>query len=132
VAYDTQRAAELQVLLEGAALPATRRELVDYALRQDEGWRFRSDLEALPQREYRSLDEVGEELVRIQPVRADRSRPLPRDESGEPPGGDDYTNPAPEPGGVRDDAPPDNPPEKALEQQTQTQQKQKQRQEQGG
>jgi Protein of unknown function (DUF2795) len=126
--YDTQRAAELQVLLEGVALPAARRELVDYASRQDEGYRFRADLEALPDREYRSLDEVGEELVHLQPDRASAPQPLPRDESGEPPGGDDYVNAAPEPGAVRHDWPEDNPPQKVLEQQTQSQQTQQQRQ----
>ena len=130
--YDTQRAAELQVLLEGIPLPAKREELVDYASRQDEGYRFRSDLEALPDREYRSLDEVGEELVQVQPAADAKLPPLPRDESGEPPGGDDYTNADPQPGAVPHDAPPDNPPQKAIEQQTQTQQKQKQRQQEGG
>jgi hypothetical protein len=131
VSDDTQRAAELQVLLEGVALPATRQELVDYALRQDDGAAFRPDLERLPDREYRAIDEVGEELVRVQPA-ASSSPPLPREESGQPPGGDAYTDPNAEPGAVRHDAPPDNPPQKAIDQQTQTQETQKQRQEQGG
>jgi hypothetical protein len=128
--YDTQRAAELQVLLEGIALPATRQELVGYALRQDDGYRFRADLESLPDREYRSLDEVGEELVHLQPVQQSQVA-LPQKESGQPPGGDDYTKPEPTPGAVRQDWPEDNPPQKVLEQQTQAQQTQQQRQ-QGG
>jgi hypothetical protein len=131
VRYDTQRSAELQVLLEGVALPASRKELVEYALRQEDGARFRGDLEALPEREYRSIDEVGEELVPVQASMDQRPRPLPRDESGEPPGGEDYTDPDSEPGAVPADAPPENPPQKTIEQQTQVQQTQKQRQESG-
>ena len=56
----------------------------------------------------------------------------PREESGLPPGGDDYVNPDPRPGTVRDDAPTDNPPEKALEKQTETQKRQQERQQQPG
>lgn len=56
----------------------------------------------------------------------------PHEESGLPPGGDDYVNPDPQPGAVRDDAPADNPPQKALEQQTETQKRQQERQQQPG
>jgi hypothetical protein len=129
---DTQRVAELQVLLEGVPLPATRRELVDYALGQDRGQRFRGDLDALPDREYRTLDEVGEELVPVQPAPGGAPMPLPRDESGQPPGGDAYTDPAPEPGGIRPDWPENNPPQKMLEQQSHIQKTQQQRQQAGG
>ena len=125
---DTQRAAELQVLLEGVSLPATRQDLVDYASRQDDGQGFRSDLESLPDRKYRALDEVGEALVQVQPSPRSGPRPLPRDESGLPPGGDAYTDPAPEPGGIRPDWPEDNPPQKVLEQQAEIQKTQQQRQ----
>jgi Protein of unknown function (DUF2795) len=129
---DTQRVAELQVLLEGVSLPATRQELVDYALDQDDGYRFRGDLESLPDRQYRRLDEVGEELVGVQPTSPQASPHLPRDESGLPPGGDAYTDPAAEPGAVRPDWPEDNPPQQVLEQQTAIQKTQQQRQQEGG
>jgi hypothetical protein len=100
-----QRAAELQALLEGVALPATREELIDYAMRQANGDWFRAELEGLPEREFGSLDEVGEELVSVQPS-PDRQQPRePRPESGMPPGGDAYTNPEAEPGAVREQGP---------------------------
>jgi hypothetical protein len=120
---DTRLAAELQVLLEGVPLPARKRELVEYARSQD-GDAARH-LESLPDREYRSLDEVGEALAPVQPSRSQPQAAVPREESDAPPGGEDYVQPHPEPGAVRHDAPPDNPPQKALEQQTKTQKKQK-------
>jgi hypothetical protein len=123
---DTQRAAELQVLLEGVPRPASRGELIDYASRQDDGVRFRGELDSLPDREYRTLDEVGEELVHVQPSPPPEQPPLPRDASGDPPGGDAYVDPAAEPGAVRSDWPADNPPQKVLERQTEVQKKQQQ------
>ena len=129
---DTQRSAELQVLLEGVPLPAKRHELLDYASRQDDAERFRGDLESLPDREYRTIDEVGEELTRVQPSPPQAHLQLPHDESGQPPGGDAYTDPGAEPGAVREDWPEDNPPQKVLEQQTQIQKTQQQRQQEGG
>ncbi len=128
---ETRRAAELQVLLEGIPLPADREELIAYANRQSGGGEFMPELRSLPEREFRSLDEVGEELLQVQPARADGRLRLPKDESGRPPGGDDYTNPDPQPGAVRPDWPEDNPPQKTLEQQTEQQQTQKRRQEGG-
>jgi hypothetical protein len=129
---DTQHAAELQVLLEGVPLPAKRHELVEYATHQDEGERFRGDLESLPDREYRTIDEVGEELIKVQPSPPDGTSPLPRDESGKPPGGDAYTDPDPDTGAIRPDWPEDNPPQKILEKQTEIQKTQQQRQQEGG
>jgi hypothetical protein len=82
-----QRAAEIQVVLEGIALPATRDELVRYAAQQDAA--AAAVLECLPDRTYERLDEVGEELAPTEPVRAP-SISAPRAESGEPPGGEDY------------------------------------------
>ena len=120
------RAAELQVVLEGVPLPASKQELVAYAERQDGG--AAQHLRSLPEREYRSLDEVGEALAPVQPQRDQPDVKVPHEESDLPPGGDAYTDPNPAPGAVRHDAPPWNPPEKALEQQTKTQQEQKQRQ----
>jgi hypothetical protein len=125
-----QRAAELQVVLEGVALPAKKRELIAYARSQDES--VVADLQRLPDREYSSLDEVGEALS---PVQAERPKPdpeKPHQESGLPPGGDSYTDPHPEPGAVRPSGPPSNPPQKTLEQQTKTQKRQQEKQKQLG
>src|SRR5919204_6882474 len=107
--------ATLQVLLEGVPLPASKDELIRYAREQD-GGRAVSLLERLPDREYRRLDEVGEALAPVQPS-PDEKTELPREESGLPPGGDDYVAAHPNPGKVRHDAPPGNPPKKAIEEQ---------------
>lgn len=126
----TQIAALIQVVLEGVDLPATKGELVAYARREDpDAARL---LEALPEREYRSLDEVGEALAPVQPQWPKPDVQTPRDESGQPPGGDSYLDPHPEPGAVRPSAPASNPPTKALEQQTKTQKQQQERQKQLG
>jgi hypothetical protein len=126
----TQVAAEIQVLLEGIALPAHKRDLIAYARKQDDS--LAGDLEALPDGEYRSLDEVGEALVGVQPPPMPDEGKTPHEESDLPPGGDDYLNPHPEPGAVRHDAPPENPPQKTLEEQTKTQKQQQERQKQLG
>jgi hypothetical protein len=126
VRVDTQRAAELQVLLEGVSLPAQKQELLAYARSQDES--AAEQLAWLPDREYRSLDEVGEALAPVQPRRPQLDAAVPREESDAPPGGEDYVEPHPEPGAVRHDAPPDNPPQKALEKQTAAQKEQLERQ----
>ena len=122
------RAAELQVVLEGVALPATKDELVEYARAHDEDAARR--LEGLPDREYRSLDDVGEALAPVQPERREPDVKPAHEESGSPPGGDAYVDPNPKPGAVRPSAPPWNPPERSLEEQTKTQQEQLRRQEQ--
>ena len=120
-----QRVAELQGLLEGIALPATKDELIAYAHEQDAS--AARDLMSLPEREYRSIDDVGEALAPVQP-QSSRSSPTPHEESGEPPGGDAYTDPNPDTGAVDDDAPPYNPPEKAIEEQSKTLKEQQERQ----
>jgi hypothetical protein len=120
---DSQRAAELQVVLEGVALPARKRELVDYARRYDPA--AADQLATLPDREYARLDEVGEELAPTEPERPSPEK-LPRPESGKPPGGRDYLVPSPEPGAVRLSAPAGNPPKSAVRQQTKVQKRQKQ------
>jgi hypothetical protein len=107
-----QRVAEIQVVLEGVKLPATRDDLVRYAESQDP--QVARELERISNREYERLDDVAEELAPTQPARAQGSKP-PRPESGQVPGGDDYVNPSPESGGVRPDAPHDNPPQKAID-----------------
>ena len=77
-------------MLEGAPLPAGKQQLVEYAQQQGADQRIVGALRALPDREYRYLDEVGEELAPVQPKREEGSKP-PRAASGQPPGGDDYT-----------------------------------------
>jgi hypothetical protein len=125
----TQEAAEIQILLEGVDLPAKKRELLAYAREQDADAATR--LESLPEREYRSLDEVGEALAAVQPAKTEE-QPFPHEESDLPPGGAEYLNPHPQSGAVRSDAPPDNPPQKAIDQQTKTQKQQQERQKQLG
>jgi hypothetical protein len=94
--------AELQVLLEGVPLPAGKQELLDYARDQDASPAQLALLEGLPERGYSSLDEVGETLQPVQPVKAPQQAAQPRAESGRPPGGDAYTDGSEEPGWVRD------------------------------
>jgi uncharacterized protein DUF2795 len=61
--------AELEVVLEGVPLPAGRAELVRYALAQGAPAEAVEALGSLPDREFGSLDEVGEELEPVQPRR---------------------------------------------------------------
>lgn len=96
--------AQVESLLEGVRLPAKKRELLEYARQQDPD--LAQLLEDLPEREYRALDEVGEALAPAQPPPVPRHVEVPREESGLPPGGDDYVNPDPTPGAVRPDGPP--------------------------
>lgn len=118
-------AARIQAVLEGVPLPAQKQELVEYARQQPGG--DASLLQRIPDREYKSLDEVGEALAPVQP-QSSHDAELPREESGEPPGGDAYVRADPDTGSVRPSAPHSNPPKKALEQQTKTQKEQQQRQ----
>jgi hypothetical protein len=98
----SSRLAEIQVLLEGVALPAAKEDLVRYAREETADGALVALLEALPEREYRSLDQVGEALHPVQPSRPG-SQPLePKPESGEPPGREAYTDASAEPGAVRD------------------------------
>ena len=122
--------AQVQVLLEGVPLPAKKKELVDYARTQDA--RVAETLQSLPDREYRSLDEVGEQLVSVQPSWPQPDAEVPREESGQPPGGDAYLDPNAQPGAVRPSAPSSNPPKKALQKQTKTQKQQAKRQDEVG
>jgi hypothetical protein len=121
-----REAAEIQVVLEGVDLPAGKKELVAYARSQDE--RAAGVLQALPEREYRSLDEVGEALSPVQPSPRQPAAQLPREESDQPPGGDAYLDPDAEPGAVRPSGPASNPPQKVLEEQTKAQKQQQERQ----
>jgi hypothetical protein len=127
---DVQRAAQVQAVLQGAPLPATKSKLIAYARREDDS--VARDLTQIPDREYGSLDEVGEALVPVQPNRQRPDAEVPTEESDAPPGGDAYLDANAEPGAVRPDAPPENPPEKILQIQTETQKRQQERQQQLG
>jgi Mg-chelatase subunit ChlI len=83
-------AAEAQVVLEGVPLPAEKERLVEYAQKQDASARVLAAVRSLSGRVYRTIDEVGEELAPVQPVRARTQPHEPREETGAPPGGDHY------------------------------------------
>ena len=101
----TRDVAELQVLLEGVPLPASRQELLAHAVRE-RGGDLTALLERLPDRQYESLDDVGEELLPVQPEWSRRDPHEPREESGGPPGGGEaYTDASAEPGRVRERSP---------------------------
>jgi hypothetical protein len=100
---DTTLAARATAALEGAPLPARTRDLVEYAARVDAEPDVIEALRALPDRSVRSLDEVQEALAAVQPPPPAPRGERPRPESGWPPGGDAYVDPAPEPGAVLDD-----------------------------
>jgi hypothetical protein len=95
--------ARIEALLEGHPLPAARNDLIRYAEKEDSS--AAELLRRIPDRQYRSLDEVGEALAPAQPPREQQDAGIPRPESGLPPGGDDYVNPSPMPGQVRPDGP---------------------------
>ncbi len=98
----SSRVAQLQVLLEGVALPAAKQELQQHARREGAGPGELALLEALPDREYSSIDDVAETLQPMQPVSPTVQPQQPEPESGDPPGGDAYTDPLPETGRVRE------------------------------
>ncbi len=83
---NARAAAELKTTLQGVTLPAEKPALLEYAVRRHAEPVFLSALRSLPDREYESLDDVVEDLLRVQP-----------------PGGDDYVTPHPsDTGQVRD------------------------------
>ena len=98
----SSRVAEVQVLLEGVALPATKDELLHHARHERADGASLALLEALPEREYGSIDEVGETLQPVQPTSPRTQPDVPRPESDLPPGGDAYTDASAEPGRDRD------------------------------
>jgi hypothetical protein len=98
-----QNAALIQTVLEGVPLPATKKELIDYARSQDAGERVLGILGWVEDREYASLDEVGEEIVPVQPKLAVPNPERPPVESDLPPGGSSYTDPHPTAGAIRDE-----------------------------
>jgi Protein of unknown function (DUF2795) len=99
---DFAAVAELQVLLEGVPLPNERSSLIEYAVHEGASWQQLTLLRQLPERKFDNLDEVAEELVCVQPLREDEVPHRPREESGDPPGGDSYTQAHPVSGQVRD------------------------------
>ena len=119
-----QRSAELQVLLEGIPLPATRAALLSYARAQDP--LAVALLEPLPDGEYERIDAVAEALV-IPPRPPSPPPRLPQPESDKPPGGSAYLEPGEESGAVRPSAPYTHPPEKMIEEQSALQQEQQEK-----
>ena len=85
-------AAELKAALTGVPLPARQPELLEYAVQQHVEPALLDALRSLSdQKEYESLDELVEELLRVQPARDGAPPHEPKEESGAPPGGDAYT-----------------------------------------
>jgi hypothetical protein len=87
---DTQDAAILKTTLVGVELPAQPRDLVAYAVAQGATAYVVGRLGSLEQDEYESLDEVVEEILRVQPPHVEHDARKPHEESGSPPGGDAY------------------------------------------
>ena len=92
--------AYLEGLLVGVPLPAEKSDLVEYARAQREGARAAELLERIPDRSYRTLQEVGEELEPRQRRPQERKSGAPRAESGLPPGGEGYLGEQVEPANV--------------------------------
>ena len=100
---DARAAAELKSTLQGAGLPAEKTALLEYAVRQRAEPALLSALRSLPEREYDSLDAIVEELLPVQLHGGPGTPAEPHEESGQPPGGDDYLTPhPPDTGQVRD------------------------------
>src|SRR4051794_20786536 len=99
---DAADVAELKSALVGVAQPADKTRLLAYAVKQRVEPHHLDALRSLPDREFESLDEVAEELLHVQPRPSDDGG-KPHEESGQPPGGDDYTRAHPtDTGQVRD------------------------------
>jgi hypothetical protein len=60
----TASSAQLKVLLVGVELPAEKPALLEYAVRKRAEPHLIDALQSLPSREYASVDEVVEELLR--------------------------------------------------------------------
>jgi hypothetical protein len=82
---------QVEALLVGITLPATKDELVSYARAQPGGEQAAVRLEQIPDRSYRAIQDAGEELEPVQPAHEATPRiETPHPESGEPPGGPGY------------------------------------------
>ena len=88
---DLASVAELQMLLEGVPLPNERATLLKYALHEGASGEQLDMLQRLTERRFESIDEIAEELVRVQPERKHEVPHQPREASGDPPGGKAYT-----------------------------------------
>jgi hypothetical protein len=89
---DPADAAELKTTLIGVTLPAEKPQLLEYAVRQRTEPRLLDGLRTLREdKKYESLDEVIEELLRVQPARLEPTPPEPKEGAGAPPGGNAYT-----------------------------------------
>jgi hypothetical protein len=93
---DNGVAAGLKTTLRGVALPAEKARLLEYAVRQHAEPAQLDALKSLSDREFHSLDDVVEELLHVQPPTPHRASASPHEESGEPPGGEDYTRAHPD------------------------------------
>jgi hypothetical protein len=94
--------AELQVVVEGVGLPVEKSALVAYAAAEGATPTQLGLLAGLPDRKFETIDDFAECLLRVQPEYETEVPHEPREESGQPPGGDDYTNASPVSGAVRD------------------------------
>lgn len=83
--------AQIEELLVGVPLPATKQELLDYARSQPGGSRAAERLQQIPDREYTAIQDAGEALEPVQPERSTPAIEPPKPESGLPPGGQAYT-----------------------------------------
>jgi hypothetical protein len=94
--------ATIEALLVGVPLPATKDELLAYARRQHGGERAVALLEGIPEREYRALQDVGEELEprQVEERKQPPQTELPEVESDLPPGGAAYVGGRVEPANV--------------------------------
>jgi hypothetical protein len=92
--------AYVESLLVGVALPAGKQELIDYAERQPRGAAVAVRLASIPDREYRALQDVGEELEPRQVEQGGMPSRLPQEESDLPPGGSAYVGESVEPANV--------------------------------
>jgi hypothetical protein len=101
---EPKSAAELKSILVGVPLPAQKPELLEYAVSNRAQPQLLDALRSLPEDEqFQSLDDVIEELLRMEPSRDQPVPHEPKEESGLPPGGDDYTRAQPQDTGkVRD------------------------------
>ena len=99
---DAREVALLKTLLEGVDLPAEKQALVQYAAANGATPRQLGLVGGLTQDEYATIDEIGEELRPVQPEWKAEVPHQPSEESGLPPGRDEYTNPNPVSGAVRE------------------------------
>ena len=90
------------MLLEGVPLPNERSSVLRYALSAGASGGQLAAIRRLPERRYDNIDEIAEELAPVQPANEREVPHTPREESGEPPGGEAYTQRRPESGQVRD------------------------------